>query len=82
MKTNCLYKTIKADNANIMGPICHVFNMSYKTGYIPAILAKIVPVFKTGESDEFTNYRPISLLSSSFLEKVAGNQIMKYLNKF
>ena len=42
IKTNCFYKPLKVDNANIMGPICHVFNMSYKTGYIPTILAKTV----------------------------------------
>ena len=60
--------------------------MSFKTGYIPTILktAKIVLVFKTGKSDKFTNYRPNSILSSfsKLLEKVEGNQIMKYLNKF
>ena len=46
--------------------------------------AKIIPVFNTGESDKLTNYRPISILSSfsKLLEKVAGNQIRKYLNKF
>ena len=60
---------LKSIMPSIMGPICHLFNMSYKTGYIPTILktGKIVPVFKTGESDKFTNYRPISLLSSFFL---------------
>ena len=49
---------------SIMGPICYLFNMSFKNGYIPTFLktAKLVPVFKTGESDTFTNYRPISLL--------------------
>ena len=50
----------------IMGPICHLFDLSFKTGFIPTILktAKIVPIFKTGKTDIFTNYRPISLLSS------------------
>ena len=48
-----------------MGPICYLLKMSFKTGYILTILktAKIAPVFKTGESDEFTNYKPVSLLS-------------------
>ena len=69
-----------------MGPICHLFDLSFKTGFIPTTLktAKIVPIFKAGETDNSTNYRPISLLSSfsKLLEKVAANQIMKYLNKF
>jgi len=32
----------------IMGPICHLFNLSFKTGFIPTILktAKIVSIFK------------------------------------
>ena len=61
-----------------MGPICHLFNLSFKTGFIPTTLktAKIVPIFKAGETDNFTNYRPISLLSSfsKLLEKAATNQ--------
>ena len=69
-----------------MGPICHLIDFSFKTGFIPTTLktAKIVPIFKAAETDNFTNYRPISLLSSfsKLLEKVAANQIMKYLNKF
>ena len=69
-----------------MGPICHLFDLSFKTGFIPTTLktVKTIPIFKAGETDDFTNYRPISLLSSfsKLLEKVAANQIMKYLNKF
>ena len=55
---------LKSIMPSIMGSICHVFDMWFKTGYIPTILktGKIAPVFKTGESDKFTNYRPISLL--------------------
>ena len=67
---------LKSIMPSIIGPVCHLFNMSFKNGYIPTILktAKIVPVFKTGESDKFTNYRQISLLSlfSKLLEKSSG----------
>ena len=70
----------------IMGPICHLFDLSFKTGFIPTTLktAKIVSIFKAGETDNFTNHSPISFLSSfsKLLEKVAANQIMKYLKKF
>ena len=71
---------------SIMGPICHLFDLSFKTGFIPMQLktAKIVPIYKSGQTDIFTNYRPISLLSSfsKLLEKVAANQMLRFLNKF
>ena len=70
----------------IMIPLCHVFNLSFRTGYIPTCLktALVKPVFKKGEANQFTNYRPISLLSSfaKLLEKIAANQMMNYLNKY
>ena len=69
-----------------MIPLTHLFNLSFKTGFIPPCLktALIKPIFKKGDTDKFTNYRPISLLSpfSKLLEKVACSQIMRYLNKF
>ena len=69
-----------------MDPLSHLLNLSFKSGYIPTCLktAVIKPIYKKDGSDKFTNYRPISLLSSfsKLLEKVAANQIMKYLNKF
>ena len=56
-----------------MIPLCHVFNLSFRTGYIPTCLktALVKPVFKKGEANQFTNYRPISLLFSfaKLLEK-------------
>ena len=46
--------------------------------------AKCVPVFKSGDMHEFSNYRPISLLSSfaKLQGKIVARQIIKYLNKF
>jgi hypothetical protein len=71
---------------SIMDPLSHLLNLSFKSGYIPTCLktAVIKPIYKKDGIDNFTNYRPISLLSSfsKLLEKVAANQIMKYLNKF
>ena len=71
---------------SILDPLSHLFNLSFKTGFIPTCLktAFIKPICKKGDSDSFTNYRPISLLSpfSKLLEKVACNQIMRYLDKF
>ena len=82
LSTNVLKYILPA----IIKPLCHLFDLSFKTGYIPTILktAKVIPIFKAGAKDNFNNYRPISLLSpiSKVLEKIAALQMMKYINKF
>ncbi|XP_065672231.1 putative histone-lysine N-methyltransferase 1 [Hydra vulgaris] len=42
----------------------HIFNLSFKTGIVPEKLkiARITPVFKTGDDSIISNYRPISIL--------------------
>ena len=70
----------------IILPVTHLFNLSFKTGYIPESYkcAKIIPIYKSGDKDTFTNYRPISILPdfSKLLEKMASLQMFKYINKF
>ena len=46
-------------------------------------IAKVVPLFKSGEKNVFTNYRPISLLPqlSNILEKLYNEIIDTFLNK-
>ena len=45
-------------------------------------IAKIIPVFKDGDCHQYTNYRPISLLSSfaKLLEKIVARQLIGFLN--
>ena len=70
----------------ILIPIVYLFNESIRSGYIPDSYkcAKVIPIFKSGDQTQFTNYRPISLLSSfsKLLEKIISKQIMAYLNKY
>ena len=51
--------------------------MSLKEAVFPSELklAKVVPIFKSGESDKVTNYRPISVLSF-FFPKIFGNKFI------
>ena len=70
----------------IINQIAYLFNLSFKTGYIPDEYkcAKIVPIYKSGEMNKFDNYRPISILPafSKLLEKIAAIQIIKFLEKY
>ena len=72
-KDNISTQLLKEIIDSIVFPIAHLFNLSFKTGYIPSDYkcAKIIPIFKTEEKDKFNNYRPISILPalSKLLEK-------------
>ena len=58
----------------IIDVLIHIFNCSLSTGIVPSKLkiAKVNPVFKSGDKHKFTNYRPVSILPSisKLLEKV------------
>ena len=55
---------IKTVKTSIKIPLAHIGNHSFNTGLFPMELkiAKIVPIFKSGEECIFTNYRPVSVL--------------------
>ena len=68
----------------IITPLHHLINLSLETGYVPREfkIAKVVPVFKSGDKHNYTNYLPISLLSSfsKLMEKVVARQLIGFLN--
>ena len=78
--STCLLKQIAP---LIVNPLCHIFNLSLSTGIVPEKfkIAKVIPIFKTGDSLDPSNYRPISLLStfSKILEKIVYNRLFTYL---
>ena len=67
----------------IITPLHYLINLSLETGYIPGELkiSKIIPIFKDGDCHSFTNYRPISLISSfaKLLEKIVSKQLLGVL---
>ena len=69
----------------IATPILHVFRQSLCTGVVPSQfkIAKVVPVFKSGDKTIPDNYRPISLLSSfsKILEKVVSIRLTHFLEQ-
>ena len=64
-------------------PITYMINESLKSGVFPSELkiARIVPIFKSGDPSLLNNYRPISVLSffSKIFEKIVYNIVFDFL---
>ena len=63
-----------------------MINKSFITGKFPDALkiARVTPIFKTGDKQDISNFRPISILPiiSKIYEKVVLIQILSFINKF
>jgi Reverse transcriptase (RNA-dependent DNA polymerase)/Endonuclease-reverse transcriptase len=59
-------QTLKRISLFIVKPFSHLVNYSFITGKVPKNikLAKYIPVFKKGDSENPSNYRPIAMTSS------------------
>ena len=70
---------------NYVVPLTYVINMSLMECIFPSELklAKVVPIFKSGESDKVHNYRPILVLSffSKIFEKIMCNTVVNFMDK-
>ena len=69
---------------DISKQLADLFNLSFFTGVFPSVLktAKVVPVFKKDSKLDYSNYRPISLLSNieKILEKLMYKRLYTFLN--
>ena len=67
-----------------INPLTHIINNSIKEGVFPSELklARIVPLLKSGDSSQITNYRPISILSffSKIFEIIMYNHIVDFMD--
>ena len=76
---------IKTVAPHIAAPFAHICNISFETGIFPTgmKLAKVTPIYKNDAHDEFSNYRPISLLPnfSKILEKLMFNRLTDFVNR-
>ena len=76
---------VKESISLIIKPLTHIFNLSLSSGIVPdqMKIARVIPLFKSGDKSTFTNYRPISILPafSKILERIVYNRILSYLNE-
>lgn len=74
---------LKSMKESLSIPLSKIVNKSLQSGIVPACLklAKVVPIYKTKDKMQLTNYRPISLLPSisKILEKVVHKRVSKFL---
>ena len=72
------------DSSNvIVAPLTYIVNLSLRTCKVPDGFkeAKVIPLYKKGNSNLEGNYRPVSILPviSKLLERIVYDQLYKYL---
>ena len=81
---NISNRVLKESINQISDPLSHIFNLSLTSGSVPTNMkiAKIVPIFKSGDQNMLNNYRPVSLLPtfSKLLERLVYNRLESFLN--
>ena len=70
-------------SGSVIAPVLtNIFNACISTGYFPKVLktAEVVPIFKKGERELCSNYRPISILNpfAKLFEKCLLDQLNNY----
>ncbi len=70
----------------IAKPLSYIYNLLFQSGTFlhKMKIAKVVPLFKTGNKHLFTNYRPFSLLPqfSKILEELFDSRLEKFIDKY
>ena len=77
-------KLIQEISSSIIIPLMYIFNKSFDDGLFPSFFkrSKIIPIFKSGDCNDFNNYRPISLTLqfSKILETLFSNRLLSICN--
>ena len=83
---NLSMNVIKGISQSVIQPFTHICNLSFSTGVVPKNMkiAKVIPLFKSGNKSLFTNYRPVALLPqfSKILEKLFCKRLNRFIEKF
>ena len=79
------FNVIQPCFGELCGPLKYLFDLSLESWVFPDLMkiAIVSPVFKTVETADINNYRPISVLPcfSKILERVMCNRLYKYLTE-
>ena len=77
---------IKSSSSIILQPLLHVCNLFFTHGVLPdgMKLAKVIPLFKSGNSTKVNKFRPVSILPvlSKILERLLYNRLLKFIEEF
>lgn len=75
---------LKQHKTSIMIPLVMIINKSFNENIFPSVFkpAIVTPVHKSGDTQEVSNYRPISILpaASKVIEKVVAEQLIAHLD--
>jgi len=78
-------KLLKDSAPVIVKPLTNIFNLSMSTGEVPNDwkLARVSPIYKAGNRDNVSNYRPVSVLnvSSKVMERIVHNQVAHFMDR-
>lgn len=68
----------------LSAPLTYLINLIFETGIFPSKLkrAKIIPLLKSGDIEDVSNYRPIALIPilAKIFEKILALRIISYLD--
>ena len=82
---NLPVSVIKESIDLIAKPLAHIVNLSISSGIFPDFLkiARVIPVFKSGDRRLMSNYRPVSVLPifSKVFERVVYNRLISYVDR-
>lgn len=69
----------------ISKPLSYICDLSLSSGVFPQSMktAKVIPLFKSGDKHNYSNYRPVSVLSqfSKILEKLFYKRLINFVDK-
>jgi len=78
-------KVIKNTYHHFLKPLVYILNLSLTQGAVPNELkiARVTPIYKSGDKMQLNNYRPVSVLPSfsKILEKLVYKRIHEFIDK-